>query len=188
MAAGTKTASSATFSRSSSEDDDDSDYDEDSTATRTRRTAPSNRSEANSHAEPPLEAVRPQDAPQEEDGHPNVEGVLYVQPKAPFVGTYWSPVANAFLRIDRDNTSKPRGGRPQGYVFVCSINGFRRTSSSNAARRAAHRARCSEPSATSSARTSSSYFWCGSSERYSARNLVVHQRVRLLTLRGSGFD
>ena len=111
----------------SSEDDDDSDYDEDSTATRTRRTARSNRSEANSDAEPPLEAVRLQDAPQEEDGHPNVEGVLYVQPKAPFVGTYWSPVANAFLRIDRDNTSKPRGGRPQGYVFVCSINGFRRT-------------------------------------------------------------
>ena len=47
----------------SSEDDDDSDYDEDSTATRTRRTVRSNRSEANSDAEPPLEAVRPQDSP-----------------------------------------------------------------------------------------------------------------------------
>ena len=115
---------------SDSEDDDDDDDSDNSTATpstRTRRTAPSNRSEANSHAEPPPEAVRPQGAPPEEDGHPNVEGVQYVQPKAPFVGTYWSPLENAFLRVDRDNTSKPRGGRPQGYVFVCSINGFCRT-------------------------------------------------------------
>ena len=113
---------------SSDEDADDSDYDPNSTATPssgTRRTAPSNRSEANSHAEPPLEPA--QAAPQEEDGHVNVERILYVQPKAPFAGTYWSAVDNAFLRIDRDNTSKPRGGRPQGYVFVCSINGFRRT-------------------------------------------------------------
>jgi hypothetical protein len=112
------------------EDDEDDDDDENwtaTTSTRTRRTAPSNRSEANLHSEPPPEAERPRAAPQEEDGHPNVEGVPYVQPKAPFVGTHWSPLENAFLRIDGDNTPRPRGGRPQGYVFVFSINGFRRT-------------------------------------------------------------
>jgi hypothetical protein len=112
------------------DDDDDDDDDENWTATTstpTRRTAPSNRSEANSHPEPPPEAERPQAAPQEEDGHPNLDGVSYVQPKAPFVGTYWSPLENAFLRIDRANTPRPRGGRPQGYVFVFSISGFRRT-------------------------------------------------------------
>ena len=115
---------------SESEDEDDDDDSDNSTAspsTRTRRTAPSHRSEANSHAEPLPGPVRPHGAPVEEDGHPNVEGVQYAQPKAPFVGTYWSPLENAFLRIDRDNMPKPRGGRPQGYVFVCSINGFRRT-------------------------------------------------------------
>ena len=64
----------------------------------------------------------------EEDGHINAEGVDYRQPRPPFNGCAWSGVRNAFLRTDTLNTSRPRGSRPQGYIWVIiSINGYRRT-------------------------------------------------------------
>ena len=77
-------------------------------------------------------APQPEQAPTiennaEEDGHINAEGADYRQPRAPFNGCAWSGVRNAFIRTDELNTSRPRGSRPQGYIWVVSINGFRGT-------------------------------------------------------------
>ena len=77
-------------------------------------------------------APQPQQAPSnqnnaEEDGHINAEGVDYRQPHPPFNGCAWSDVRNAFIRTDEQNTSKPRGSRPQGYTWAVSIGDFRRT-------------------------------------------------------------
>ena len=63
----------------------------------------------------------------EEDGHVNADGVDYRQPRAPFTGCAWCGTKNAFIRTDEQNTPKPRDSRPQGYIWVASINGFRRT-------------------------------------------------------------
>ena len=63
----------------------------------------------------------------EEDGHINAENVDYRQPRAPFAGCSWSGVKNAFIRTDELNVTRPRGSRPQGYIWVVSINGYRRT-------------------------------------------------------------
>ena len=76
-------------------------------------------------------APQPQQAPTnesnvEEDGHINAEGVGYRQPRPPFNGCAWSGVRNAFIRTDALNTPRPRGSRPQGYIWVISIGGFRR--------------------------------------------------------------
>ena len=63
----------------------------------------------------------------EEDGHINAENADYRQPRVPFLGCWWSGVQNAFIRTDEFNTTRPRGSRPQGYIWVVSINGYRRT-------------------------------------------------------------
>ena len=65
--------------------------------------------------------------PEDPDGHVNAEGVNYRQPRSPFAGTRWVPIKNAFVRIDVDNRSAPKGTKPQGYVFNKALNGFRRT-------------------------------------------------------------
>ena len=69
----------------------------------------------------------PEAVPAEPDGHVNADGVLYREPRRPFTGTLWDALRNAFIRIDVDNRRLPTGGRPQGYIWVPSINGFRRT-------------------------------------------------------------
>ena len=43
-----------------------------------------------------------------------------------FIGTRWNGILNAYIRIDPLNASSSRGSRPQGYVWVASINGYRR--------------------------------------------------------------
>jgi hypothetical protein len=63
----------------------------------------------------------------EPDGHVNADGILYREPRRPFTGTLWDALRNAFIRIGVGNRRLPTGGRHQGYIWVPSINGFRRT-------------------------------------------------------------
>ena len=69
----------------------------------------------------------PESVAAEPGGHVNADGILYREPRRPFMGTLWDALRNAFIRIDVDNRRLPTGGRPQGYIWVPSINGFRRT-------------------------------------------------------------
>ena len=97
--------------------DDDSDFEDGEPP-----TSPAGRD----HAPQP----QPQQAPTnennvEEDGHINAEGADYRQPRPPFSGCAWSGVRNAFIRTDELNTPKPRGSRPQGYIWVISTPPFR---------------------------------------------------------------
>ena len=63
----------------------------------------------------------------EEDGHQNEEGRDYREPRSTaFVGTRWNGIKNAYIRIDERNTDRPRGSGPLGYIWVPSINGYRR--------------------------------------------------------------
>ena len=69
----------------------------------------------------------PEDVTGEEDGHPNMEGKDYREPRSSaFIGTRWNGIKNAYIRIDENNTDRPRGSRPLGYIWVPSINGYRR--------------------------------------------------------------
>ena len=68
-----------------------------------------------------------EDAAREPDGHVNPDGILYREPQKPFTGTQRNALMNAYIRIDVDNRRNPTGGRPQGHIWVPSINGFRRT-------------------------------------------------------------
>ena len=63
----------------------------------------------------------------EEDGHVPTDGTNYREPRSPFTGCLWNGRTNAFVRIDQDNHRKPGGTRPQGYIWVQSILGWRRT-------------------------------------------------------------
>ena len=67
-----------------------------------------------------------EDVTGEEDGHQNAEGKEYREPRTAFVGTRWNGIKNAYIRIDERNTDRPRGSRPLGYIWVPSINGYRR--------------------------------------------------------------
>ena len=63
----------------------------------------------------------------EEDGYVSPEGLVYQQPRAPFVGTSWAGKENGFPRIDQENLRRPTGQRPHGYVWSTRINGWHRT-------------------------------------------------------------
>ena len=63
------------------------------------------------------------------DGHVPPAGTRLKEPrgrKAP-VRTAWDELRNGYIRTDPNETGRPRGTAPSGYVFVESINGFRRT-------------------------------------------------------------
>ena len=68
---------------------------------------------------------RPYDA--EEDGHVPDGGHNYREPRPLFTGTIWNGRINAFVRLDQENLRRPGGTRPQGYIWVESILGYRRT-------------------------------------------------------------
>ena len=54
-------------------------------------------------------------------------GVVYAQPREPFVRTYWDGAENMFRRNDPQDTRR-HGKPPQGWVFVPPpLTGFRRT-------------------------------------------------------------
>ena len=96
-----------------SERDSDSDYEDGQP-----RTSP-----AGSDHDPQTDEPPTNENNVEEDGHMNAENVDYRQPRPPFAGCYWSGVKNAFIRTDELNVTRPRGSRPQGYIWVVSING-----------------------------------------------------------------
>jgi hypothetical protein len=100
-----------------SDRDEDSDFEDGQP-----RTSP-----AGSDHEPEPDQTPTNENNVEEDGHINAEGVDYRQPRPPFLGCAWNGVRNAFIRTDELNTTRPRGSRPQGYIWVVSINGYRRT-------------------------------------------------------------
>ena len=63
------------------------------------------------------------------DGYVPPAGTRLKEPrgrKAP-VRTAWDELRNGYIRTDPNETGRPRGTAPSGYVFVESINGFRRT-------------------------------------------------------------
>ena len=62
----------------------------------------------------------------EEDGHVPEDGQNYHEPRPPFTGTIWNGRINAFVRLDQQNRRRPGGTRPQGYIGVESILGYRR--------------------------------------------------------------
>ena len=68
---------------------------------------------------------RPDDA--EEGGYVPTDGRNYREPRPPFSGMLWNGRRNAFVRIDQENRRRPGGTRPQGYIWVDSILGYRRT-------------------------------------------------------------
>jgi hypothetical protein len=69
----------------------------------------------------------PEDVAGEEDGHQNAEDIDYREPRSTaFIGTRWNGIKNAYIRIDECNTDRPRGSRPLAYIWVPSINGYRR--------------------------------------------------------------
>lgn len=63
----------------------------------------------------------------EEDGYVPENPINYRRPRDPFLGMSWEGLRNAFIRTDSRNSSLPRGTRPCGYIWVPSINGYRRT-------------------------------------------------------------
>ena len=68
---------------------------------------------------------RPDDV--EEDGYVPSDDRNYREPRPPFTGMLWNGRMNAFVRIDQENRRRPGGTRPQGYIWVGSILGYRRT-------------------------------------------------------------
>ena len=77
--------------------------------------------------EPETEHVpdRPDDV--EEDGYVPTDGRNYREPRPPFSGMIWNGLINAFVRIAQENRRRPGGTRLQGYIWVGSILGYRRT-------------------------------------------------------------
>ena len=56
-----------------------------------------------------------------------IDGRNYREPRPPFAGTLWNGRVNAFVRVDQENRRRPGGMRPQGYIWIESILGYRRT-------------------------------------------------------------
>ena len=77
--------------------------------------------------EPETEHVPDRPDHVEEDGHVPTDGRNYREPQPPFAGTLWNGRINAFVRIDQENRLRLGGSRPQGYIWVESILGWRRT-------------------------------------------------------------
>ena len=68
-------------------------------------------------------------APAVQEGYIPPDGVEYDEPthrRAP-AHTAWSKPDNGYARIDSNNTRKPRGVFPSGYVWSTALNGWRRT-------------------------------------------------------------
>ena len=63
----------------------------------------------------------------EEDGHVPTDDRNYRQPRPPFTGMIWNGRINAFVQLDQENRRRSGGTRPQGYIWVESILGYRRT-------------------------------------------------------------
>ena len=85
--------------------------------------------DAQSESPPASESKEPEpdDVHGEEDGHQNAEGVDYREPRSTaLIGTRWNGIKNAYIRIGICSTDRPRGSRPLGYIWVPSINGYRR--------------------------------------------------------------
>ena len=114
------------------DDSDDEDYrdDDDQSQGRGRphrRVNESDEEKEEEKVEPETEHVSDRPDHVEEDGHVPTNGQNYREPRPPFTGCLWNGRINAFVRIDQENRRRPGGTRPQGYIWVESILGWRRT-------------------------------------------------------------
>ena len=113
------------------DDSDDEDYrdDDDQSQGRGRshrRVNESDEEKEEEKVEPETEHVPDRPGHVEEDGHVPTDGQNYREPRPPFTGCLWNGRINAFVRIDQENRRRPGGMRPQGYIWVESILGWRR--------------------------------------------------------------
>ena len=114
------------------DDDDDEDYRDDDDQPQEqvrarRRVNESDEEKEEEKVEPQTEHVPDRPDHVEEDGHVPTDGTNYREPRPPFTGCLWNGRMNAFVRIDQENRRRPGGTRPQGYIWVESILGWRRT-------------------------------------------------------------
>ena len=117
---------------SGNDDSDDGDYrdDDDQPQGRERphrRVNESDEEKEEENVEPETEHVPDRPDHVEEDGHVPTDGRNYREPRPPFIGCLWNGRISAFVRIDQENRRRPGGTRPQGYITVESILGWRRT-------------------------------------------------------------
>ena len=117
---------------SSDDGTDNEDYrdDDDQTQVRQRprrRVNESDEEEEEEKQEPETEHVPDRPDHVEEDGHIPTDGRNYREPRPPFSGTLWNGRINAFVPVDQENRRRPGGMRSQGYIWVESILGWRRT-------------------------------------------------------------
>ena len=127
-----KTCLQAPTTRLATMTDDDEDYrdDDDQPQGRVRprrRVNESDEEKEEEKVEPQTEHVPDRPDHVEEDGHVPTDGTNYREPRSPFTGCLWNGRMNAFVRIDQENRRRPGGTRPQGYIWVESILGWRRT-------------------------------------------------------------
>ena len=120
-------------SDASDEDDDtgDEDYRDDDNQAHVRQRPRRRVHESDEEKEEEKEVDETEHVPDrpnhiEEDGHVPTDGRNYRQPRPPFTGMIWNGRINAFVRLDQENRRRPGGTRPQGYIWVEIIRGYRR--------------------------------------------------------------